>query len=272
MATYTVKSGDTLGKLAKRFDTTVADIQAANKITDINLIRRGQKLQIPSLRPPNLQADAGGDKYGEVYIVRKGETLSRIAASQGVGVGDILAHNPTITDPNLIKIGQLIAVPNSIKSSPANVAQVVAPATNGDPLWLAFARKELASDIAEVKGTRHNPKILEYHATTTLRANQDETPWCSSFVNWCVTQADRKGTNRANARSWLSWGQPLTQPKKGAVAVFWRGKSNDGRTGHVGFFLEDNGSTVKLLGGNQGDRVSIKSQSMKKFLGFRYPK
>jgi hypothetical protein len=70
----------------------------------------------------------------------------------------------------------------------------------------------------------------------------------------------------------LSWGVPLSQPKKGAVAVFWRGKSNDGVTGHVGFYLEDSGSTVKLLGGNQGDRVSIKDQTMKKFLGFRFPK
>lgn len=31
MPTHTVKSGDTLGKLAKEFDTTVADIQAANR-------------------------------------------------------------------------------------------------------------------------------------------------------------------------------------------------------------------------------------------------
>ncbi|MCZ6662021.1 MAG: TIGR02594 family protein [Actinobacteria bacterium] len=119
-----------------------------------------------------------------------------------------------------------------------------------------------------MRGTRHNPKILEYHAITTLRAHQDETAWCSSFVNWCITQADLRGTDRANARSWLSWGVPLSQPKQGAVAVFWRGKSNDGVPGHVGFYLEDSGSAVKLLGGNQGDRVSIKDQTMKKFLGF----
>ena len=271
MPIYTVKSGDTLGDLAKEFDTTVADIQAANKITNVNLIRIGQKLEMPSLRPPNLRPDVGGDEFGEVYIVRKGDTLGRIAATQGVGLSEILAHNPTITDPNLIKIGQLITVPNSIKSSPANVTQVVAPTRNGDPLWLAFARKELQSDIEEVRGTRHNPRILEYHATTTLRAHRDETAWCSSFVNWCITQADLKGTDRALARSWLSWGEPLTKPKKGAVAIFWRGKSNDGKFGHVGFFLEDNGSTIKLLGGNQGNRVSIKNQSMKKFLGFRFP-
>ena len=272
MPTYTVKSGDTLGKLAKEFDTTVADIQAANKITNVNLIRVGQKLQMPSLRPPNLQPEVSGDEYGEVYIVRKGDSLRSIAAAQGVGLSEVLAHNPAITDPNLISIGQLIAVPTAMKSNLGTVTRVVAPTTNGNPLWLAFARKELESDIEEVRGTRHNPKILQYHATTTLRAHQDETAWCSSFVNWCITQADLKGTDRANARSWLSWGVPLSQPKKGAVAVFWRGKSNDGVTGHVGFYLEDSGSTVKLLGGTQGDRVSMKDQTMKKFLGFRFPK
>lgn len=45
--TYTVKSGDTLGKLATDFHTTVKAIQAANGLTDTR-IKVGQKLKIPA--------------------------------------------------------------------------------------------------------------------------------------------------------------------------------------------------------------------------------
>ena len=44
--TYTVKSGDTLGKLATEFHTTVKAIQSANGLTDTR-IKVGQKLKIP---------------------------------------------------------------------------------------------------------------------------------------------------------------------------------------------------------------------------------
>ncbi|KKK66354.1 hypothetical protein LCGC14_2964930, partial [marine sediment metagenome] len=40
-------------------------------------------------------------------------------------------------------------------------------------------------------------------------ASEDETPWCSSFVNFCVCEAGYnpiKETGSARARSWLSWG------------------------------------------------------------------
>jgi LysM repeat protein len=51
-ATYTVKSGDTLGAIARRSGVTVGAIAAANKIADPNHIRIGQKLTIPDKAAP----------------------------------------------------------------------------------------------------------------------------------------------------------------------------------------------------------------------------
>src|SRR5690606_28378198 len=53
-STYTVVRGDTLGRIAARFGTTVSAIASANGITNINLIFVGQVLQIPggSTTPP----------------------------------------------------------------------------------------------------------------------------------------------------------------------------------------------------------------------------
>ena len=56
--------------------------------------------------------------------------------------------------------------------------------------WLDYAEGELGQH--ELRGSQHNPRILEYHSTTTLGdwgRSRDETPWCSSFINWCFVRA-----------------------------------------------------------------------------------
>ena len=55
-----------------------------------------------------------------------------------------------------------------------------------DAPWMMIAEAELG--ITEFPGAKHNNRILEYHATTGLSADDDETPWCSSFVNWNFQQ------------------------------------------------------------------------------------
>jgi len=121
------------------------------------------------------------------------------------------------------------------------------------------ARDELALDVREVPGAGNNPRIVMYHATTRGGAAPDSTPWCSSFVNYCVEQAGLHGTDSKAALSWheQGWGQEVTAaPAPGDIAVFRRSGAS-GSGGHVGFFVGDAGDSVRVLGGNQGNRVSI---------------
>jgi hypothetical protein len=74
----------------------------------------------------------------------------------------------------------------------------------GNAPWMAIAMREQGQ--AEIKGPAANPRIIEYHAATTLRARSDETAWCSSFANWCMQQAGIPGTKSAAAISWMHWG------------------------------------------------------------------
>ena len=53
---YVVKPGDTLGRIADEFATTVDEIMALNNLSDPNLIEVGQQLIIPSLLPTPTQA------------------------------------------------------------------------------------------------------------------------------------------------------------------------------------------------------------------------
>ncbi len=137
-----------------------------------------------------------------------------------------------------------------------------------NPRWLDIALSQL--DVAEIPGLSHNDAIIAYHATTTLKSISDETAWCSSFVNWCMSKAGIKGTNSATARSWLKWGTE-TKPKVGAVAVLSRGANPS--NGHVGFYLgEGRRGRIILLGGNQGNKVSKQEFPANQVLGYRWPK
>lgn len=139
--------------------------------------------------------------------------------------------------------------------APAAAAAQPAAAAAGVPRHLAIARGELGTN--EIRGGRDNPRVVEYHQATSLRASNDETAWCSSFVNWTMGQAGVQGTNSAAARSWLNWGQAVpinaANVRPGDVIVFPRG--NNPARGHVAIVSEvlANGN-VRVVGGNQGVR------------------
>ena len=64
------------------------------------------------------------------------------------------------------------------------------------------ALDELALNVKEFPGRPDNPRIVLYHSLDARRPAEDETAWCSSFVNYCVEQAGLIGTDSKWARSW----------------------------------------------------------------------
>jgi LysM repeat protein len=104
---YIVQPGDTLGRIAARFNTTVTTLAQLNGIANINLIRIGQQLQIPSGSvPPNPVPPP----QQTTYIVRPGDTLFRIALRHGVPLY-LLAQVNGIANPNLVYVGQVLVIP-----------------------------------------------------------------------------------------------------------------------------------------------------------------
>ncbi|MDR2684003.1 MAG: TIGR02594 family protein [Prevotellaceae bacterium] len=136
--------------------------------------------------------------------------------------------------------------------------------------WIDAAINEMNIGVTEIIGSQHNQRILEYHSTTGLNAKDDETAWCSSFVNWCFTQVGIEGTNSAAASSWANWGQNLeNNPAYGSVGMVMK----NGKMTHVGFTVGygANGG-VQLLGGNQSDMVKVSTfVPTTTFGNFRYP-
>jgi murein DD-endopeptidase MepM/ murein hydrolase activator NlpD len=85
------------------------------------------------------------------YVVKAGDTLSKIATRNGATVAQLLQANPQITDPNKIKVGDVINIPNGSTDTtqplPANLVPVT-PATPVSP-----AAGALGAALAEALGT-----------------------------------------------------------------------------------------------------------------------
>lgn len=136
----------------------------------------------------------------------------------------------------------------------------------GDLPWYAIAKTQLG--VTEIAGNKHTPKILEYHSATTLKATDDETPWCSSFVSWCLESSSTPSTKNAWARSYLNWGIKIDKPVEGCIVVFSRGTSS----GHVAFYVGESANFIKCLGGNQSNTVCVNEYPKSRLLGYRLPK
>lgn len=136
--------------------------------------------------------------------------------------------------------------------------------------WMQYAIAEIG--VKETPGPGDTPRILDYLSTVALPSSllHDSTAHCSAFVNWVMKQAGIPGTGSAAARSWLEWGDALYEPTYGCVVILWR-KKVDSPFGHVGFFTALRGRSVVLLGGNQGDTVSISPYLETRVLGYRWP-
>ena len=127
-----------------------------------------------------------------------------------------------------------------------------APA-KGDPSWLLWALSKLGD--AEVPGLGDNPEIVSWMKLTSLPPSMrhDSTAWCSVSANAGFELNGYKGTDSADAASWLNWGHEVGSVR-GAVCVFARPGGH-----HVALLLRDLGDSVEVVGGNQSDMVCKKT-------------
>ena len=105
---YTVKVGDNLYSIAKRYGVSVDDIVTLNNLSS-NLLSIGQQLKIP-----NVSNNDVDNIYG-TYIVQSGDTLYKIAKKYGMTVNQLMEIN-NLESSNL-SIGQVLKVVSGGESS-----------------------------------------------------------------------------------------------------------------------------------------------------------
>jgi LysM repeat protein len=126
---YTVKSGDSLGGIARRSGTTVGAIKTLNKLKGETLTV-GQKLTLPANSDtakalatlPVLSPVTKVNAEDVEYVVQPNETLGTIARRFGVTQREIGTANH-ISDPSKIRAGQKLIIPGASRSAATKAAQ-----------------------------------------------------------------------------------------------------------------------------------------------------
>jgi LysM repeat protein len=113
--TYTVRHGDTLYSIAARHGTTVSAIMSANGLANASYIYAGQRLTIPggggsSSGSSQASGSTGQASGGQIYTVRRGDTLASIAYRHGTTTWAITQANG-LANPNYIYPGQRLQIP-----------------------------------------------------------------------------------------------------------------------------------------------------------------
>ena len=123
--------------------------------------------------------------------------------------------------------------------------------------------------MKEKPGNQDEPFILWALSLCGL-GGHDETPWCSAFMNAICYVLGLSRSGSAAARSWLAVGTPVDiNAAQVGMDIVITSREGSPTAGHVGAFAGYDGDRIKILGGNQGDMVSVRSFPRSVVLGIR---
>mgnify|MGYP001610305888 FL=1 len=131
----------------------------------------------------------------------------------------------------------------------------------------------------EITGSKDNPLIVWMLQLSNPVVEDDETHWCSAYVNAMAWILRRPRSKSNTARSWLGVGLPIGLIEARAewdIVILQRGSGIQpgpevlhGAPGHVGLFAGLEGQEVLILGGNQANAVNISRYPISRVLGVR---
>lgn len=136
--------------------------------------------------------------------------------------------------------------------------------------WMAYARSLIG--VREIPGAANSQTIMGWAKRLGAKVlgityQADSVPWCGLF---CAHVMDHVGIHpppiAVRASSWSTWGRKLINPRPGCILTFTREGG-----GHVGFYVGEDGTHYHVLGGNQGDAVSITRIAKSRLAEMRWP-
>lgn len=144
----------------------------------------------------------------------------------------------------------------------------------------AFSVAQRFIGLKEGAGVTNNAMVLAMLQLDSTWVEDDQTAWCSAFVNFICHVLGLPRSRSLAARSWLLVGRSIAltdaEPNFDVVVLARGGGKQPGpdvlhAPGHVGFFAarDDAKGTVTLLGGNQGDAVNLTPFPKARILGVR---
>ena len=120
----------------------------------------------------------------------------------------------------------------------------------------------------EVVGIKNNPVIMSWAEELSLKQyNNDDIPWCGLYIGVIMKRAGRQVVKDPLwARNWANFGVASPFPMLGDVLVFSRESG-----GHVGLYVGEDKASYHVLGGNQGNAVSVTRILKERLISSRRP-
>jgi LysM repeat protein len=122
---YKIVKGDTLDKIAKHYGVSVKAIEAVNPKLDPKRLKIGDKVVIPAAMPKTPSASGASPVGANVYVVKPGDSLGKIAKSHGTTVTALKAVNSLATDR--INVGQHLTIPDKSVAAPVTAPVMTLP-------------------------------------------------------------------------------------------------------------------------------------------------
>lgn len=219
-----------------------------------------------------------GEKSTTVYIVKQGDTLSKIARKLHTTVKRLADLND-ITNTNIISIGQTLKIPDGtskpqeVQPLPKDQHQVTTGTSDkGYPQANIGVNSELAPwmkiairEAKEWHGTSEGEILDNYHVliASNSKYTLTRTPWCASFATYCLQESNvnhSKGYATSSQFPVLERNKfvAIDKPTYGALIVFRNYYDSTGKyasSGHIAFvYGKTKSGNIAALGGNQGGR------------------
>ena len=171
--TYTVKKGDNLWTIARRSNVSLNELYAANGLDTTSILSIGQQLQIPvegstatvTAPSPDTYQPTSFNQGSTEYMVKRGDSLSKIANQFDTSVGAIKAANGLSSD--LIRVGDKLVVPVSSSSTGTSSAMTAAPSDSISSSSTAPSFSASGARTHTVKSGEYPGKIASQYDMTT---------------------------------------------------------------------------------------------------------
>jgi peptidoglycan DL-endopeptidase LytE len=248
--TYTVRSGDTLSKIAIVHSISLKDLMTWNGISS-HLIFPGQNLVVsnhsnskqPAPAIPKPDAPPSNSESSDTYKIKTGDTLSGISLKFNTSVQEIKRLNSLSSD--LIYAGQVLMVRDSGTSSPMPAPTPSIPAGDANKL------------VAQAKTHIGTPYV--WGGSTTQGFD------CSGFIYYVHNEIG-KSVSRYSSEGYYNRSYYIHSPKPGDL-VFFENTYKKGIS-HLGIYI---GNNQFIHAGDNGVEITSLSNSYwkSKFDGFK---
>ena len=254
---HTIKKGETLSSIAKKYDTTIAKIRQANGLKKGAVIQYGKLLNVPVKN----YAAAVGETTN--YVIKKGDTLSTIAHRHHTTVAKLREANG-LQRSAILKIGRVLKVPGMKQKVPlaqpkqkASEKKFVASLSNLGSLSLKKQKKAKSSgfSFSNIFGSKSKEKAEELDKCQAIislakqklgkkyvwgASGNKNTYDCSSFVKFVYKKHGIDLPRTSIMQSKVGKQVKRDELQVGDLIFFDTSKQRKGYVNHVGIYLGDN--------------------------------